>query len=87
MAQAYPYETRLNVLFRPLEVIDERALSDACTYKWYNQTLCAEHPALKPLYAQALAALRRFDAWSIRNVPRAENARADALVNAALDGA
>jgi mannose-6-phosphate isomerase-like protein (cupin superfamily) len=21
-------------------VIDERALADACAYKWYNQTLC-----------------------------------------------
>ena len=36
----YPYETRLNILYRPLELIDERALSDNCTYKWYNQTLC-----------------------------------------------
>jgi mannose-6-phosphate isomerase-like protein (cupin superfamily) len=36
----YPYETRLNVLYRPLRVIDEKALSDACTYKWFNQTLC-----------------------------------------------
>jgi mannose-6-phosphate isomerase-like protein (cupin superfamily) len=23
-----------------LETIDERALADACEYKWYNQTLC-----------------------------------------------
>src|SRR5581483_2056004 len=37
----YPYETRLNVLCAPLEVIDEKALADACTYKWFNQTLCA----------------------------------------------
>ena len=37
----FPYETRLNVLYQPLEVIDEKALADACTYKWYNQTLCA----------------------------------------------
>jgi ribonuclease HI len=44
-----------------------------------------KHPALKPLYEQARAALRGFDSWSIRNVPRAENAEADALVNAALD--
>ena len=36
----YPYETRLNVLYQPLEIIDEKALADACTYKWYNQTLC-----------------------------------------------
>ena len=39
-AAPYPYETRLNVLFKPLEVIDEKALADACTYKWFNQTLC-----------------------------------------------
>src|SRR5271169_5485914 len=37
----YPYETRLNVLYQPLEIIDEKALADACPYKWYNQTLCA----------------------------------------------
>jgi mannose-6-phosphate isomerase-like protein (cupin superfamily) len=23
-----------------LETIDEKALADACAYKWYNQTLC-----------------------------------------------
>lgn len=39
-SQTYPYETRLNVEFQPLEVIDEKALSDACSYKWFNQTLC-----------------------------------------------
>jgi len=36
----FEYETRLNILHAPLEVIDERALADACNYKWYNQTLC-----------------------------------------------
>lgn len=36
----YLYETRLNILYRPLDIIDERALADGCTYKWYNQTLC-----------------------------------------------
>jgi len=45
-----------------------------------------KHPAMKPLYAEAMAALREFDRWSIRSVPRAENARADELVNRALDG-
>jgi ribonuclease HI len=44
-----------------------------------------KHPAMKPLHAQAMAALRGFDRWSIRSVPRAENARADELVNQALD--
>jgi mannose-6-phosphate isomerase-like protein (cupin superfamily) len=38
--KSYPYETRLNILHRPLEVIDERALADASEFKWYNQTLC-----------------------------------------------
>jgi ribonuclease HI len=46
-----------------------------------------KHEAMRPLHHQALAALARFDDWSIRTVPRAENARADALVNAALDQA
>src|ERR1700719_4153457 len=37
---AYPYETRLNIQYEPLEVIDEKSLADACPYQWYNQTLC-----------------------------------------------
>ena len=45
-----------------------------------------KHPAMKPLHDQAMTALRGFDRWRIRSVPRARNARADALVNAALDG-
>jgi mannose-6-phosphate isomerase-like protein (cupin superfamily) len=39
-ASPFPYETRLNILQGSLEVIDEKALADACEYKWYNQTLC-----------------------------------------------
>ncbi len=46
-----------------------------------------KHPALRPLHGQALASLRGFETWGIRTVPRAQNARADALVNAALDEA
>ena len=38
--ETYPYETRLNVAFPALEVIDEKALADGCEYRWYNQTLC-----------------------------------------------
>jgi ribonuclease HI len=46
-----------------------------------------KHPAMKPLHELATAALKPFGSdWTIRNVPRAQNARADALVNAALDG-
>ena len=46
-----------------------------------------KHPAMHPLYLEAMEALRGFDSWSIRTVPRAQNAEADALVNAALDQA
>jgi ribonuclease HI len=46
-----------------------------------------KHPSMKPLHAEALAGLSGFDSWRIRTVPRAQNARADALVNAALDAA
>lgn len=46
-----------------------------------------KHAAMRPLHSEAMAALRGFGAWRIRSVPRAQNAHADALVNAALDGA
>jgi ribonuclease HI len=46
-----------------------------------------KHEAMRPLHAEALQALRGFERWSIRTVPRAQNADADALVNAALDRA
>ena len=36
----YPYETRLNILHTPLQLIDVKALTDACAYKCFNQTLC-----------------------------------------------
>ncbi len=44
-----------------------------------------KNDALRSLHREATAALRAFDHWSIRTVPRAQNADADALVNAALD--
>jgi len=42
-------------------------------------------PSLRELHARVAKALDGFDRWSIRNVPRAENAHADRLVNEALD--
>ena len=36
----FPYTTHLNVLQKPLEVVDVQKLVEACTEKWYNQTLC-----------------------------------------------
>jgi len=46
-----------------------------------------KNAALRSLHAESLAALGEFQRWSIRTVPRAQNAEADALVNAALDQA
>jgi ribonuclease HI len=45
-----------------------------------------KHADMKPLHAAALAALGGFERWSMRPVPRAQNADADALVNQVLDG-
>jgi mannose-6-phosphate isomerase-like protein (cupin superfamily) len=39
-AAALPYDTRLNILHSPLEVINEKALAAAPEHHWYNQTLC-----------------------------------------------
>jgi mannose-6-phosphate isomerase-like protein (cupin superfamily) len=36
----FSYNTRLNILKQPLEVVDVSGLVDACTDQWYNQTLC-----------------------------------------------
>jgi ribonuclease HI len=46
-----------------------------------------KHEAMRTLHREAMAALRGFDGWSIRSVPRSQNERADALVNSALDRA
>ncbi|MFZ2021165.1 MAG: cupin domain-containing protein [Terracidiphilus sp.] len=37
---AYPYETRLNILHGPLELIDINKMAAANYFKWFNQTLC-----------------------------------------------
>ena len=36
----HPYDTRLNIQYGPLEVVDVPALVAANTHPWYNQTLC-----------------------------------------------
>jgi len=45
-----------------------------------------KHEAMRQLHSLAIQALEPFERWSIESVPRAQNAHADALVNAALDG-
>ena len=37
---AFPYETRLDVLHGPLEVVDVQAVVDTVLHPWFNQTLC-----------------------------------------------
>ena len=44
-----------------------------------------KNAGLKPLFLEALKELRGFDRWSVRNVRREDNTRADELVNEALD--
>lgn len=46
-----------------------------------------KHAGLKPLFLETMRALREFDRWSVRNVRRESNERADELVNEALDEA
>jgi ribonuclease HI len=46
-----------------------------------------KHAGLRPLYGEAMAALRDFDRWSVSSVVREKNERADELVNAVLDEA
>jgi ribonuclease HI len=65
-----------------VEVINDSEL----IAKQVNGVYKVKHDDMKPLHAAARAALRGFEKWSIRSVPRAQNAHADALVNAALDG-
>lgn len=46
-----------------------------------------KHPRLRGLHARAAALARGFHTFSIRHVPREENAQADALANRAIDEA
>jgi mannose-6-phosphate isomerase-like protein (cupin superfamily) len=38
--KSYSYVTHLNVLYKPLELVNIPALVATCTDRWYNQTLC-----------------------------------------------
>ena len=46
-----------------------------------------KHAGLKPLFLETMRKLREFDRWTVRNVRRESNERADQLVNQALDEA
>ena len=38
--ESYPYVTRLDIKYAPLEKIDIQQIVDSVTDKWFNQTLC-----------------------------------------------
>ena len=45
-AAPYPYDTHLDVLHDPLEVVDVPKLVAAVTHPWWNQTLCRVNDAV-----------------------------------------
>jgi ribonuclease HI len=68
---------------RKVEVINDSEL----VAKQISGEYRVKHAGLKPLYLEAMEALRRFDRALVRSVRRESNTRADALVNQALDEA
>jgi ribonuclease HI len=71
-----------------LGVTDVEVINDSqLVARQVNGQYKVRHAAMKPLHQQVQRALREFGRWQVRSVPRAQNAEADALVNAALDGA
>ena len=66
-----------------VEVVNDSEL----VAKQLNGVYKVKHAAMKPLFLQSQEALRGFDRWTVRSVPRAQNKHADALVNQALDAA
>ena len=68
---------------RQIEIVNDSEL----VAKQLTGVYKVKHAAMRPLHLDATAALREFEKWSIRSVPRAENEHADALVNQALDAA
>ena len=66
-----------------IEIVNDSEL----VAKQVNGLYKVKHPDMRPLHAQAMEALGGFRRWTVRSVPRAQNAGADALVNQALDAA
>ena len=66
-----------------VEVVNDSEL----VAKQVNGEYKVKNAELAALHAEALRALGGFERWSVRSVPRAQNADADALLNRALDEA
>jgi ribonuclease HI len=80
-------------LVRGLEMAAELGLKRLAVFsdsellvKQMNGEYRVKHPDLLPLYEEANHLKKQFDAVTITHVRRAQNARADALCNEALDG-
>jgi ribonuclease HI len=73
---------------RELGATEVEAINDSeLIAKQVNGQYKVKHADMKPLHAEAIAALKGFESWTVRTVRREQNADADALVNAALDAA
>jgi len=73
-------------LARELEAEDVEIINDSeLVARQIEGRYKVKNPGLKPLYLETMEALRDFDRWTVRNVRRESNRRADELVNEALD--
>ena len=73
-------------LARALGACDVEVVNDSeLVAKQIGGQYKVKHAGLKPLYLDAMRALREFERWQVRSVRRESNERADALVNQALD--
>jgi tryptophan 2,3-dioxygenase/ribonuclease HI len=64
-----------------LEIVNDSEL----VAKQVNGEYRVKNPEMAALHADVMRSLGGFERWSVRSVPRADNAAADALVNQALD--
>ena len=75
-------------LARELEATDVEIVNDSeLVARQVGGEYKVKHAGLRPLYLEAMRELRDFDSWAVRPVRREHNARADELVNEALDRA
>jgi ribonuclease HI len=81
-------------VIRALEMLAERGarrvellLDSELIVRQLQGSYRVKSPNMEPLHAAARRLLARYDQVVIRHVPRAENRRADALANQALDRA
>jgi len=68
---------------RELEIVNDSELVARQIGGQYK----VKHAGLRPLFVETMRELREFDRWTVRNVRRESNERADELVNQALDDA